>query len=251
MEIGLKYFPGTLKRFMADPRFGEVLKLIDFVELTAVRGEDIAGFEDFPKPITIHCMHSYPGFMFNPANPSKKQENRSLLETAIQAADTLGSDIIVVHTGVKESGSSLEEAGRFLKGFRDGRIRMENMPFKDWGFELMGNNPEEIRQLIEMTGHGFCLDLAHSAESCHFHGKGETLFTEEYLKLKPDYFHFSDTVLKEPGYSSYHKHLGEGHLDMKKMLRLLPEQARVCLEVPLDLDGRIRDIKILRGKEKV
>lgn len=248
LQVGLKFWPADMREFMAGPRYEEVLGMIDFVEIMAIRGEDISFLEGFSKPITVHCMHSYPGFFFNPGNPSKKKENRNLLDFALKSADTLGSDIIVVHPGFLEKGSSPEAAGEFLKSFKDSRIRIETMPFETEGMAHLGRDPEGMGKILRISGKGLCLDLSHAFESSLAHGRDGMEFIREFLGMGPDYFHISDTDVDRAGRPvEFHKHLGEGMLDMMAMRDALPEGARVCLETPMDLDGRVRDIKFLRG----
>ena len=218
----------------------------DFIETMAIAGEDYRPLKDYGLPVTIHAEHIY--FGVNQADPLLQEKNARSLDFAIQTADMLGSDVIVLHPGcLMNHGCSMQAAIDFIRGARDPRIVVENMPnyiSADGRIPNVGRNIEEMRQILSATKAGFCLDIDHAAVAAADSGLDYMKVIREFMALKPDYFHVSDTTLKSK--QGDHMHLGEGGLDLLGIKSLLPKGARVALETPVDVDGRIRDIEFMR-----
>jgi sugar phosphate isomerase/epimerase len=218
----------------------------DFIETMAIVGEDYSPLKGYGLPVTIHAEHIH--FGVNQADPLLIGKNTKSLDFALKTADMLGSDVIVLHPGaLMNHGCSMQAAIDFIKGAYDPRIIVENMPnYTSGGGKILnvGSGIKEMKQILSATKAGFCLDIDHAAVAATDSGLEYMKVIREFMALNPDYFHVSDTTLKSK--QGDHLHLGEGELDMLGMKKLLPKGARVALETPVDVDGRIRDIKFLR-----
>ena len=64
------------------------------------------------------------------------------------------------------------------------------------------------------------------------------------LKLKPNYFHISDTKIQNR--RDLHLHLKEGNLKFWYFEKIIPEKSRLLIETSHDFRKQHKDIKILR-----
>ena len=96
----------------------------------------------------------------------------------------------------------------------------------------IGATPDEIMKILSKTKMGFCLDIAHAWESVCDLNMNPMQTVSNFIELKPDYFHISDSRIKP---LKQHLHLGEGELDVPAIKRLLPGDAWVMLETPMIL----------------
>jgi len=218
----------------------------DFIETMAIVGEDYRPLLDYGLPITIHAEHI--GFGVNQADPLLLEKNKKSLGFAIDTADTLDASVIVLHPGVlMNHNCSIQTTIGLIKGMHDPRILVENMPnyvSNDGKVMNVGRTIEEIKLLLSETKTGFCLDLDHAAVAAVDSGLDYMEAIRKFMELRPDYFHISDSTLNSK--AGDHLHLGEGELDLLGIKRLLPKDAWICLETPLDVEGKVRDIEFLR-----
>jgi endonuclease IV len=244
LKIGVKFYPESLRKAEIEL----VADRADFIEMMAVKGEDLRWLKDFSVPFAVHCMHSEWGM--NPANGNKSSFNREALDFAIKTADMLGSGVIVVHPGYNENADcSLENAARFFGSVEDGRVLVENMPPKTkeiGGLEELCKTPEEMRALMERSGKGMCLDFGHAAASARFYGKDYLEFIRKFMALRPAYFHLSDTLVERG--QDMHLHLGKGNMDLKAIKAMIPDGSMVCLETGWGAKAEklIEDLEMMR-----
>lgn len=226
LKVGVKFYPESLKRHEME----KVSEKADFIEIMAIRGEDLKWLKDFGIPFTVHCMHFDWGV--NPANRNKADFNREALDFARKAADMLDSRLIVAHPGCMENPDcSISDSAAFFRSVEDSRVVIENMPPKTkpvGGAEELGRTPEEMKSLMEGSGKGMCLDFGHATASAKPLGMGHLDFIKDFMKLNPAYFHLSDTLV-ESG-QDMHLHLGKGNMDLKAIKAMIPDGSWVCLE---------------------
>jgi deoxyribonuclease-4 len=240
LKVGLKYYPETLKGADID----SVLKHADFIEVTAVRGSDLKWLKDLDIPFTIHCMHAQ--FGVNAGNREKLETNRKAVDFAIKAADMLNARFIVVHPGFMETPEcSNENAAEFISTIGDKRVVVENLPaFTIHGVEELGKTPEDIGMILSRSGKGMCLDFGHAAAVADLLGTDYMEYIRRFMELKPAYFHMYDRIVGSE--KDGHIHLGDGNMDISAIKAMMPGGSWACLEVPLDMEGRIRDIREMR-----
>jgi sugar phosphate isomerase/epimerase len=218
----------------------------DFIETIAIVGEDYVGLKDFGLPITIHTEHL--SFGINPADPMLLEKNIKSIEFAIKTADMLDASVIVAHPGfLVNHNCNMQNAIDFLKANYDPRIIVENMPnftAKEGDVFNVGRGLDEMKIIMDKTKMGLCLDLSHAAVAAVDSGLDYKQVIRDFLQFKPGYFHISDSTLKSK--QGDHLHLGEGETDILWFKRILPKNAWVVLETPLDIEGKLKDIEFMR-----
>ena len=65
---------------------------------------------------------------------------------------------------------------------------------------------------------------------------------DEFMKLKPAMFHLTDVERLDDEYDK-HLHIGDGLLDMKRVLSIIPENATITLETNKDSKEQLDDFK--------
>ncbi len=239
MQIGIKIFPKDLAYAKKIERY------TDFFEVMAIPKSDFRKLKVLKKPFTIHNIHSR--WDFNPADPYKTVEiNKLGTDTAVNAADTLDADVIVIHPGYLENKNcSLKQSISFLKRL-DSRFIVENLTAETKGFPHVGNSFEQIKKLMKQTKKGMCLDFPHAAEYAHSKDIDYVKFIKKMLTLKPDYFHISDTNIQDR--KDLHLHLKDGDLKLDYLKSLVPEKSRLLIETSHDFQKQHRDIEYLRTR---
>lgn len=137
-------------------------------------------FEVAGVPILLHAPYHSHGV--NPCQPAAFQktrtaEAREVIDAAIcqsfEAADRLGSPLIVLHAGVYEEGMYGEAVAEFLAftdRYPDSRFILENLPAVFRGQRMLGITAAETKRLIGDNISGICLDFAHLSCSAAYLG---------------------------------------------------------------------------------
>jgi len=242
MQIGIKIYPEDITYAK------KIAPYADFFEVMAIPGSNFRKLKALKKPFTIHTIHYHWGF--NAADLVKAAEiNKLGVDTATHAADILDADTIVIHPGrLNNEHCSLKQSIRFLKRL-DSRFLIENVPSQLKGEQSLrvGQSIIELKRVLKETRKGFCLDFAHAAEHAHMNGMYYVNYIKKLLKLRPRYFHISDTRIRTK--KDLHLHLKEGDLRLDYLTDLIPdpENSRILIETSHDFRKQHRDIRILRG----
>jgi endonuclease IV len=243
MEIGLKFYSTNgLEKFKG-------LGFVDFIEVLPVPGrfELLKNIKKLGLKCKIHVPHS--GFDFNPCNKSEEKKNIKMLKESIRAADFLEADTIVIHPGYNSDRLKIKNPEQnmmdFFSKISDDRIFLENSMIELEGLCYKGGNfADRLKELLDRFGFRFCFDFSHAAGTCFFIKKDFKEFVKDFLKLKPAYFHVSDNLMDG---KDHHLHLGDGKLGINFIKKIVKQAGKpVCLEVPLDTEGRKRDVEFLR-----
>jgi len=241
MRIGVKTFDSEkfLKAFEHDA---------DFFEVQAIQKNNYEFLRQFKKPIIIHAEHTE--FGINNADVNLEQKNLNSLNFARIMADKNNSNIIIVHPGIliENSNCSKEQAVKIISSLRDKRFILENMPSvdSDKNFNHLGSSPEEIEELLNATGVGFCLDIGHAyLYSLSSKRNFEEIF-EKFLELKPKHFHVCGVGLKNGNWID-HLPLHKSQVDFKKYIQKLPKDATITLEVSKDIEETKKDLELIRS----
>ena len=91
-----------------------------------------------------------------------------------------------------------------------------------------------------------CLDFPHAAEYAHSIGEPYTNFIRGLLRLRPKYFHISDTRIQNK--RDLHLHLKDGNLRIEYLKDLVPEDAKIVIETAHYFRKQHKDIDILRNR---
>ncbi len=237
MEIGLKYFS---KNEVPE----KDLEFADFVEILPIPGNPVGVFSKIKKKYRIHCPHDQ--FGFNPSDIKNDGKNIELINLSINAADILKADLIVVHAGFNTKKLNIrnpkKRAMDFLMEHFDKRMCVENLLPVDGEMVWVGYEPEEIAEFKDL-GFKICLDFGHAIDTATRLEKNKKEFINEFLMLKPDYFHLSGT---QNGFDR-HMSILDSDEDMEFMKLAIRKSGKpVCLETPLDAGRRKKEVEFLR-----
>jgi len=212
---------------------GEVTRLYEkeiyqYIELYAVPGsfdEYISIWKGLNIPFVIHAAHFRGGM--NLAKREAEAKNLLLIRDAQQFADLLKSDKIIVHPGIA---GEINETARQLKLVNDKRILVENKPYYALDDNLIcnGTTPEEIKQVIDTAGVGFCLDIGHSICAANAAKEDKVEYIKRFLSLKPKMYHLTDGDFN--GVYDKHTHFGLGNYDLEMIMSLLPSGGMITVE---------------------
>lgn len=232
MKIGVKIY-----RYVKG--IEEFAKIVDFIEIMALEGENYSKFEKLGIPIIIHAQHHRHGV--NNADKTKDEKNNSSINFAINLADTLNADKIIVHPGELDSEDcSRENAVSFIKNLKDSRILVENMPQKE-GLCVDAGGTREF--LIE-TGNGFCFDANHAIKEELSLKKDYFKKIESFLKLNPNHYHLGGQNFS----GGEHINFKYSEIDLKKIIGMFPNDAEISIETSgdMNLDSLKEDVILLR-----
>ncbi len=219
-------------------------RVYDYIELYVVPDtlDTLASWKKLQIPFTIHAPHFAHGF--NMAKAKKTDSNRIIYEEIKRFADELNAPYIVFHGGID---GDIKETARQLASFNEPRALIENKPYvalpnRMGGEFCRGYNIDEIKLVMDIANCGFCLDFGHAFCAANSLKMEPYAYCEELLKLKPDYFHLTDIKDVTSPYDS-HPHLGEGKLDIKRILNMIPDSKGITFETVKNTKDNLDDFK--------
>ncbi|MEI7719274.1 MAG: TIM barrel protein [archaeon] len=231
MKIGVKTYDGQeyIEHFT---------NKVDLIEILGITSEEFLK----GKNIVVHCKHER--FDINPADKTKEKESIIAIKTAIEVANFCNSDRIVVHPGkIENENCSKENSINLLKNIKDKRIILENMPGRYENRIFLGSTPEEMEEFLTKTNKGFCFDINHAISAAITNKLEPYSFIEQFLKLNPSQIHLGGQTLPD---DTTHISFGESNIDLNKVIRILPENSEVILEVTQDIEKTEEDLKLFR-----
>ncbi len=249
MRVGIKLWSTNPISYFEEAGFA------DFVEVMPVSLSDLPKIARIKRTYTAHVPHER--FGFNPALEYEKSS--ALLQQGIAAAKFLKSDELIMHAshyfeepGEQAVQKAIAMTAKLAKEACFPGLLIENSTVyevvKDRTRFYIGYSYEQMKELLELSGAGFCLDLEHAAIAASQLGTTFQKQANELLKLKPDYFHLSGAHFT-PGerHLGHHLSLFEGEVDKdfaKSVLKKANKQ--VCLETPIDISQRKREVEFLK-----
>ena len=237
MKIGVKTYDN--RKFLEHFR-----KKADFFEILTIEGRDYEFAEQFSQflPVIIHAQHYI--FGSNPADKSKNEGYNSSINFARKIADSTNAKRIILHPGVINNGSSSEEnAVSFIKNLNDKRVLIENLPkYKD--FNCLCTTPEDTKEFMKKADVKLCFDINHAMETAFQAGRDYKELIKEFIKLKPVQYHLGGQKIK--GGIASHLSFQNSDIDLKEILKFLPEDAEITLETESNIEKTENDIKMIR-----
>ena len=226
--------------------------VFDYIELYVVPDtlDKLDIWKKLNIPFILHCPHFMHGF--NMAKFEKKECNFTIYQQVKRFADELNAEYIIFHGGVD---GNIEETACQLASFNESRALIENKPFvalpnKMGGSFCRGYNIDEIKKVMETAKCGFCLDIGHAICAANSQNKEIYRYCEDFMILKPKMFHLTDNEDITSPYDT-HLHLGTGTLDLDKIKKILPIDAKITLETvknsKTNLDDFVEDINFIRN----
>ena len=266
-KIGLKLWSTNTNCY-----YDEAIRLyndgvFDYIELYVVPDtlETLDKWKKLNIPFIIHCPHFAHGF--NIAKSEKNESNRKIFEQVQRFADELNAEYIVVHGGID---GNIGETAKQFASLNEPRALIENKPYVALPNRMGGNfcrgyNVEEIKLVMDTAKCGFCLDFGHAicAANSLFdltphptplpQGAREKVlysYIDDFLVLAPTMFHLTDITDITSPYDS-HPHIGSGQLDIKRILKLIPQGKNITVETVKNskenLDDFIEDMRWLKN----
>jgi endonuclease IV len=230
---------------------GDILNLykedfFQYIELFAIPGtfkNTIDYWKQFDIPFIIHAPHSAAGM--NLSQKEERKNNREKLQETFQFADNLNAEYIIFHAGVN---GNIEEVMYQLHFFADKRCLIENKPFRGLNNGMcIGVTPEEIISIIDKLLIGFCLDFGHAICAANSLNQNPLQFIQDLLQLNPTMYQLTDGDYK--GEYDSHLHYGQGDFPIKKILKLIHQDAKLTNEAKhnseKNLNDFVEDIKCL------
>lgn len=243
MKVGIKLWSTNSAEYIDGAGFA------DFVEVMPVDEKSLQKFIGRDYEYTVHIPHE--NFGFNPALDYYKSQK--ILEKAIKAAKKLKADKLIMHTGYlreKPNKEKTQEAAmlvsKLAKSVSHGRVFLENSTIAETSNgenrNFMFYNYETLKELLEMSGAGFCMDLEHATVAAREMGISYQAHVAELMKLKPDYIHLSGTQ-KEGRHTS----IFESEISPDFAKKTIKKAGKpVCLETPIDMTQRKREVEFLK-----
>jgi sugar phosphate isomerase/epimerase len=224
-------------------------EFFSYIELYIIPGsykETINTWKERNIPFVIHAPHSAHGV--NLAQADKWRTNRRNFNEVQLFADTLGSDIIIVHGG---NNGKLNETFRQITLLKEQRLVLENKPRIGLDNDVcIGWSPSEFHQANEAgVLRGMALDFGHAACAACSLNINVFEIVEQFMAFNPKIFHISDgDTFSE---KDMHLNLGQGNFDIRKFLTFVDERGLVTIETPRNsfssLEDFIKDVHFLRN----
>ncbi|MBI2581171.1 TIM barrel protein [Candidatus Woesearchaeota archaeon] len=251
MEVGIKLWSSNPVKYVDKSEFA------DFIEVLPRSERSLDKLARRKRKYTIHVPHEL--FGFSPIHNMRK--SRKLLDQAVGAAKKLKAGLIIMHTGLVEEEPDEEfvrkaakAVAKLAKTVSYGRLLIENSYPKaafdiEKGKYYICYDYEHLRELLEITGAGFCLDFEHAAIAAHQLGIDYKRFVAGLMRLKPEYFQLSGVRLNTRVYSKgHHQSIFEGAIDPDFVKETVKKANKpVCLETPVDIEQRKKEVEFLKN----
>jgi deoxyribonuclease-4 len=197
-------------------------------------------------------------------DPTTLRRTRELLRETVHACDTLGVDLLVVHTGAggpQDRGAALRAAAEsFRQAVQDAeqvRVLAELMAGTSGAVASFPHEAEELFVEVGDDRLGLCLDTAHlfAAGVALDEGAGVAALSEELrgraLAPRLALVHANDSVFERGARRDRHADIGDGQIGLDGWRALVkdPSIGTVpwMLETPGDVDRQRADIAYLRS----
>jgi len=252
-KLGLKVW-STNRAYIGPAQDLHGRGVYDYVELYVVPESAAQHCEEWKRaalPTTLHAPHAHSGFNLSLAE--YEVTNRGMLAEVERFRSALATTIVILHPGIL---GTIEETIRQIKVFQGefptlmAGALVENKPRVGLYDEVcMGSSPEEIGRVLEATGLGFCLDIAHGFCYAAWAQAPWENVLDSFLGFEPSVVHLSDgdtAAVKDS-----HPHFGEGNFDLPRVVKKIPEDVLLTIETrknsQTDLTDFERDVACLRG----
>lgn len=196
MNLGLKTYPLDLKKAES---FSDLFK---FIEVLIPLDFDIKKLTDATVPLNIHAAHEKEGY--NPADPKQLEISEKIILKALEAADLVNAEYVVVHPGFGEEDQESRVLD-FFDGLFDKRMLIENCPFGAWQNKFLFSTPKKISEFIKRYNTSFLFDVGHAVLSANNLNKGVFELVKDFAKLNPKVHHIYGTDINST-LTEHHKH---------------------------------------------
>lgn len=241
MKVGIKIYSDSKEKM----EYALRADFADFIEVMALSGKDLylPLLKESSKPMAVHAPHLSMGY--NPADRSLFKNNIAIIDEVKRAADYLGADKIVIHSGhVLNPGCSRACAVENILASYDPRFCIENLFQLKKDEDTFCTTPDEFRSLLKDTGANMCLDLAHACAAANWKGVNYRNFLEDFISINPRHYHISGGSIN--ALRDGHLSIFEGDYPIDYFKSILPENAAITLETPQNFDVQKRECEFMR-----
>ena len=218
MDVGIKVWSSN-----GFEQIQKVSEICDFVEIIPIKKKHIPKLKDLQTRWNVHAKHK--GVGMNLADKTLEKKNLKLMEEAIYTANELNAKVIVTHAGnLVNKNCSQEQSLKILEKINDDRIVIENLCFES----SLNQTPTTIKQFTKISKKSICFDFSHAQMVAARSNITWEKFLNDFIKLKPVYFHICDGNMGEA--KDMHLNLGKGDFDLKNFKKLIGKKP-VALEV--------------------
>lgn len=243
IKLGLKVWSTNISLIPEAIMLYEKQKL-EYVEVFCVPGTETNTsklWAESKLPVIIHAPHSMTGL--NLAIKEMRDSNRYLAEESYRFADAVGAEKVIFHPGMNgELGESIKQ----IRHIFDKRMLIENKPYRGLkGGNCIGSTPEEISQIIESSGIGFCLDFGHAVAAANSHNRDLFTFINQFTVLSPSMYHMTDGDISSE--LDHHKKYGTGSFPLDRFLSMIPTDAMVTDEAERERPDSVEEYSIDRN----
>lgn len=249
MKLGLKLWSTNEDSYLSEAKKLYDQGWYDYIELYIVPNslQTLKKWKTLEIPFTLHAPHFIHNV--NLADYEKENFNLEVFEQVKEFSQELNAKYTVVHSGIE---GNIEETIRQLQIIKPEKMLIENKPIiapKKDNRLCRGATIEEIKQVIEKTGCGFCLDIGHAICSANSLKKDPYNYLREFNSLNPDSYHLSDNFIDSE--IDKHLHFGQGNYDLKRIFDIINADKNIAIETDKNskenLDDFIEDVKWLRN----
>lgn len=237
MKIGLKTY-GELETLML---FKDQVDFFEIMALDTPKEGSLDFLKKIKIPIVIHSQHA--GFGINNADITKDNKNKHAITLAINLANVLNSNKIIMHPGeLDNSNCTIKNSEDFTKSLGDNRILIENIP--SLNKISLCSTPEETLKFLKATGAGFCLDINHAISTALELKIDYIEFLKEFIEIKPAHYHLGGQRLNKDDRA--HLCFKDSEINLKQIISLLPLDCEITLEVTTDLEKTKQDLETIK-----
>lgn len=221
-------------------------KVFDYIELY-IEPETGKGclkqWANIEIPFFLHAPHSYGGL--NLSLSENESKNRALIQGVDCCRRKLNPKMVIFHPGI--SGSVLEMI-RQIKMFKnefpdlfDSAV-IENKPKLGLNGETcIGASPEEMKEILNETGLGFCFDIGHAICYAAWNQSEHEVVIDQFMTLNPKIFHLSDGDVHSK--TDAHLNLGKGNYELERIVSKLPSDAYISIETNKKSESNLDDFE--------
>lgn len=238
MKFGVKTFSNNefLKAFE---------NTADFFEIQAIEKNNYDFLKKFKLPLVIHAQHQE--FGINNADKSIFQKNLKSINFARKLADKYNAKKIILHPGdLLNKDCSEKQAISFIKNLEDKRIIIENLSNPKTS---LCTTPEQTKKILKQTKAGFCFDINHTIVTSLKLKKDYMQMIKKFIKLKPVHYHLGGQKISRFIKSKDKTHLSfkNSNIDLGKILKLIPKNVQITLEVTTNIKKTQYDLNLIKG----
>lgn len=249
MNLGLKLWSINTDNYLEQAKKLYQDGWYDYIELYVVPEtiDTINKWKELKIPFTLHAPHFVHGV--NLADKEKASYNLRVFDEVEKFRIELEAQYVVVHSGMD---GNINETIRQLKLIKPKNMLIENKPLipplKENSI-CRGAYIEEIKEVIDEIGCGFCLDIGHAMCTANSLKIDPCEYLNKFQKLNPYCYHLSDNFVDSE--KDGHMHLGKGNYDFARIFDIIDTNKNIAIETnkisKIDLEDFIEDVKWLRN----